>query len=164
MFLFHRECFPFELLLNLYDLKFNLSVVDFDDVANTIILNKYDSKNIMFHWSDLSVYKTYYHAFIAHNVYLAWGNIHYDCHADNYFVDKKINIGCIYKSEFNKAIRNKKNIITRLDPLRSKNNIVTFFDSYFSVSFFQTENFFLRGSPKPTSPYTTGKCLSERGT
>ena len=143
IFLFHRECFPVEILMNLYDIKYNLSIIDYDDVTKTIILNKYDSKNIIFNWSDLSVYKTYYHAFIAHNIYLAWGNIHYDYHADNYFVDRKINIGCIYKSEYSKAIGNKKDIITQIDPHRRKNNIVTFFDSYFSNSFFQTEKFFL---------------------
>ena len=143
IFLFHKECLPISLLMNLYDIGCNLSTIDCDDISKTIILNKYDSKNIIFHWSDLTFYKAYNHAFIAHNIYFVWGDIHYNYHSDNYFVDKKMNIGCIYKNEYNKAAKRTEEIINQIPPLKKDKKIVVFFDASFNKSIHLTEELFL---------------------
>ena len=73
---FHKGCFPIELLMNLYKIKCYISTKDWGDVEETIMLNKYKTKSVLFHWSDLSAYRSVNHAFIAHNVYFAWGDAH----------------------------------------------------------------------------------------
>lgn len=143
IFLFHRECFPVEMLMNLYDIKYNLSINDYDDITTTIILNKYGTKNVIFHWSDLTSYKAYNKAFIAHNIYFVWGDIHYDYHSATYYIDNKIKIGCIYKKEYNKAMNNKERIIEKIDGFKIKRKTVTFCDTSFDISMGYTEYFFL---------------------
>lgn len=143
IYILHRECFPVDILMNLYDIKYNLSIIDCDDVAKTITLNKYDSKNIILQWSDLTFYRAYDHAFIAHNTYFVWGNIHYDYHADNYFVNNRVNIGCIYRREFNKALNNKESIIAQIDGSKKGKKTVTFCDASFNNFMENTEYFFL---------------------
>ena len=143
IFLFHKKCLPIEILMNLYRIKCHISIVDCDDIVTTIILNKYGTKNVIFHWSDLTFYKAYRHAFVAHNSYFVWGDIHYDYHADNYFVDEKIDIGCIYKEEYNKAFSNKEEIIRRISLSKASEKVAAFFDVSFSNDIHFTEEFFL---------------------
>lgn len=140
---FFKQTFPFEVLLRRYRIGCKISVVDIDDVAETIILNKYGTKNIICNWSDLTPYQDHSYAFIAHNIYFVWGNIHYDYHSDNYFVDKKINIGCIFKNEYNKAVKNKENTIARIANLKKGKKIVTFFDTSFSDGSRFNQSYFL---------------------
>lgn len=142
--LFHKRCFPIEVLMNLYRIKCHVSVVDNGDIALTIILNKYGAKNVIFHWSDLTVFKAHEYIFLSHNIYFMWGDIHYDYHSDNFYVDSKINIGCIFKEEYNKALKNKEVIIAQLNHYKRKRRIVTFFDTSFNNSTLPfTENLFL---------------------
>jgi len=141
--LFHKRCFPIELLMNLYNIKCYLSFKNGGEVEETIILNKYGTICAIFHWSDLALYKTHNFAFIAHNVYFVWGDIHYDYHSDDYFVDKKINIGCIYKEEYRKALKQKESIIAGIPKLRKGHKTVAFFDNPFSNTFHFSEQFFL---------------------
>ena len=143
IFSFHRGCFPVEVLMNSFDIKYNLSIVDIDDITTTIILNKHGAKNVIFHWSDLTSYLSYDQAFIAHNIYFAWGDIQYDYHSATRFIDKKVKIGCIYKREYNKAAKNKEGIITQIDGFKRGRKTVTFCDTAFSDSFVYTELFFL---------------------
>ncbi|UCB56981.1 MAG: hypothetical protein JSV30_07235 [Candidatus Omnitrophota bacterium] len=141
--MFHKGAFPVEILMNSYHIKCHISVITYDDIATTIILNKYRTKNVIFHWSDMTCYKGYGYAFIAHNIYFTWGNIHYDYHADYYFVDKKINTGCIFKREYNKTVENRERTIKRLPGFKEEKKTVIFFDSSFNNAFRFTEEFFL---------------------
>jgi len=143
IYLFHRQCFPVEILMNLYCIKCHISVKDSGDTATTIILNKYGARDVIFHWSDLTFFRAHHHTFIAHNTYFLWGDIHSKHHADNYFVDEKINIGCIFKKEYNKALSNKENIIGRIANLEKERKTVTFFDTSFNNTIDITAHFFL---------------------
>ncbi len=129
---FFKRTFSLEVFLNRYRIGCNISFIDYDDIAETIILNKYGTQNVIFHWSDLTVYKTTDYAFIAHNIYFIWGDIHYDYHSENYFVDKKISIGCIFKNEYSKAVKNKESTIARIANFKRGKKIVTFFDTSFA--------------------------------
>jgi polysaccharide biosynthesis PFTS motif protein len=79
----------------------------------------------------LTVFKAFTYAFIAHNIYFTWGDIHYDYHSENFFVDEKVNIGCIFKEEYNRAVKNKDGIILQLLGTR-RGRIVTFFDNSYN--------------------------------
>lgn len=142
--LFHKRCFPVEILMNLYRIKCHISVIDYDDIDTTIILNKYGAKNAIFHWSDVVDFKANSHALIAHNIYFGWGNMNYFHHSHNLYVDKKVKIGCIFKEEFNKAVCNKENIIKRIPRLKNGKKIVAFFDCSFSDAILFTVKFFLQ--------------------
>lgn len=141
--LFHGRCFPWEVFLNTFDVDYNISVYDWGDVAETIILNKYGTQNVFFQRSDMTFSKSYLHAFIAHNIYFAWGDIHYDLRADNYFVDKKINIGCIYKKAYNEAVHEADKIRTSIPLLNKARKTVAFFDTAFQDSIHVTTALFL---------------------
>lgn len=143
VFLFHQFCFPMEVLLNLFSINCYLSNKDYGDAASTIILNKYGAKNIVFIWSDVTVYKAYTQAFIAHNVYFGWGDIYCNYHSSTYYVDKAISIGCIFKEEYNKAVLKKEDILRKIDKFRYGRKIVTFYDTSFSNLMEYTEGFFL---------------------
>lgn len=143
IFFFHKRCLPTEVLMNLYRVKCHISTKDWGDIEETIILNKYGVKNILFHWSDLSAYKIMDFSFIAHNVCYSWGDIHYALHLYSYFVDKRINIGCIYKEKYNKAVNNKENIIDRIGGFKKGRKTVLFCDTSFANCYEYTEKYFL---------------------
>lgn len=142
IFVFYRQCFSVELLMNLYDINCNISIKDGGDVPETIIFNKYGTKNVIFHWSDLTTFKDYNYAFMAQDVYFVWGDEHYSYHSDNCFVGKKIDIGCIYKEQYRIAVRDKDMILARINPLPRNKKIVSFFDACFLNTFY-SEEFFL---------------------
>lgn len=144
IFLFHKRCLTTEILMNLYCIKSHISTKDWGDIEETIILNKYGTKNILFHWSDLTNYKTNHFAFIAHNICYTWGDIHYAPYLNSYFVDKRINIGCIYKKGFNKAMNNREDIIARIDGFKKERKTAAFFDASYSNSIEFTELFFIQ--------------------
>ena len=143
IFFFHKRCLPAEILMNLYRIRCHISTKDWGDIEETIIFNKYGAKNILFHWSDLANYKIMDYSFIAHNVCYSWGDIHYALHLYSYFVDKRINIGCIYKEKYNEAVINKENIINRIGGFRKGRKTVLFCDTSFGNYFEYTERFFL---------------------
>lgn len=141
--LFHGRCFPWEVFLNAFDIDYNISVYDCGDVAETIILNQYGAQNVFFQRSDMTFSKSYSHAFIAHNIYFAWGDVHYDLHAENYFVDKKVNIGCIYKKAYNEAVNEADKIRGCIPSMDKARKTVAFFDTAFHDSIHVTTALFL---------------------
>lgn len=141
IFFFHKRCLPVEVLMNLYNIKCHISTKDSGDIEETIILNKYGTKNILFHWSDLAAYKGINISFIAHNVCYSWGDIHYVLHS--YFVDERINIGCIYKEKYNEAVNNKEDIIERMGGFKKGRKTIVFCDTSFGNHIEYTERFFL---------------------
>lgn len=140
--IFYSECFPIEVLMNQYRIKCHISTICYDDIATTIALNKYGAKNAIYHWNDLTFYKTCDHAFMAYDIYFVWGDIHYNYHSDTYFVDKKINIGCLYKTGYAQAVNEKEETKTALG-LVQKRKTVVFFDTSFDDYSNFTEKFFL---------------------
>ena len=140
---FFRKCFPFEVLMNLYDIKCNISVYDHGDIETTIVLNKYGTKNVIFHWSDETPLKDHLWVLVAHNIYVVWGNIHHDFNALYRCVDQKVNIGCLFKKAYFEAINNKERIISRLRNFNRKAKTVVFFDTSFADSIFLTRDIFL---------------------
>lgn len=143
LILFQKRSFPIEVLMNLYRIKCYVSTKDYGDVEETIILNKYGTKSVILHWSDLTPFRDHFWAFLAHNIYFVWGNIHYDYHSANLFVNKKINVGCIFKEEYNKALARKEEIICQIIQRENRGNIVTFFDTSFGRGLFYSDSFLL---------------------
>lgn len=141
--LFHGRCFPWEVFVNAFDINYNISVYDCGDVAETIILNKYGAQNVFFQRSDMTFSKSYSHAFIAHNIYFVWGDIHYDLHAENYFVDKKVNVGCIYKKAYNEAVSEADKIRGCIPLMDKARKTVAFFDTAFQDTIHVTTSLFL---------------------
>ena len=144
IFLFHKRCFPIEMLMNLYHIRCHISMRDYGGIEETIILNRHGAKNVIFHWADITTYKAHHLGMIAHNVYFRWGDMHYCHHSDNNFIDKKVNIGCIFKKAYNEALHRKDNIITQKLKIRKGRKIAVFFDTSFSNSILFSECFFLR--------------------
>ena len=142
IFSFHKKCFPAEVLMNLYDIKCHLSHVDNEDIATTIILNKYGAKNIVFLWSDMS-YFDYKRPFMAHNVYFGWGSIHDSHNPSTFLVDKRIDVGCIFKKAFKEALNNKKDIVSNMVNFNPGKKTVTFFDSSYGKVITTTPDFML---------------------
>jgi hypothetical protein len=129
---FHERCFPFEILLNLYDIKCYISTKDCADTEEPIIFDKYSTRSVIFHWSDLTSTCKHSHNFIAHNYYFFWGNAHYDYNAAHYFVDNRMNTGCIFKKQYSFALKNKEAVKSRITNLQKDKKIVTFFDTSFN--------------------------------
>ncbi|MFH1318650.1 MAG: hypothetical protein ABIH71_06515 [Candidatus Omnitrophota bacterium] len=143
IFLFHQRCFPLEILMNRYKIKCYISTKDGEGVDETIVFNKYGTKNIIFHWCDLVAFKAHPHAFISHNIYFTWGDIYYNYCADNSFVDEKINIGCIYKKKYNLAVKDKERLLSEMGNLKKDKKIVSFFDTSFDNLLQYNGSFFM---------------------
>jgi len=144
LFLFHRQGFQIEKLMSLYKIKIHISIIDYDDIATTIILNRHGTKNAIYHWSDMASYKTCDYAFIAHNIFFAWGDIHYDYIEQNQFIDAKISIGCINKRDFSSAVANKQNIVDQIGFQDKEAKTVVFFDTSFSDLTFLPESLYIQ--------------------
>ena len=135
--MFHMCCFPIEVLMNSFQIKSHISSSDHGDIANTMILNKYGTKNVLFHWSELTMFKDNFWAFIAHNIYYIWGHIHFDYNPDTTYIDQKINTGCIFKEIYQKALAGKGELMDRIQKLdRNKKSVVFFDTSFGSLAFY----------------------------
>lgn len=141
---FHKECFPIEMLMNLYKIECYMSVVDHGDIATTIVLNKYGTRNAIVQWNDMTFYKKYDRVFLAHNIYFLWGSISSEYHTGMRFVDKKVNIGCLFKNGVNSAMREKTHILLRIPAAKKNFKTVVFFDTSFGYPSIFTEEFFIR--------------------
>jgi len=75
---------------------------------------------------------------------MSWGDKHYYFHSDNYYVDRHLNIGCIYKKEFNRALAKKEEIAASLKGLKVDYPRVLFCDTSFINDFVYTEKFYIR--------------------
>ena len=140
---FHQQCFPIELFMQHCCVTKNISSSDHGEIATTIAMNRYGTKNVIFHWSDMTAYRDI-HPFIAHNEYMVWGEKHIDFHSGNYYVDRHINIGCIYKEEFNRALAKKEEIAAGIKGLKVDYPKVLFCDTSSSNDCDSTEKFYIR--------------------
>lgn len=140
---FFKEGFPVEVIMSNFRIGCNISYINYDDIARTIVFNRFGIKNVLYHWTDLTVFPTSQYAFIAHDIYFVWGNIHYDYNCNNYYVDKKIIIGCIFKKAYNENILRRDVIMGRIKGLKTKLKIVSFYDTTFDNYLQYTEEFYL---------------------
>ena len=106
MLKFYRVSFPHFLFLSNFNVNCHISTSDHGEIAETILMNRFGCKNILYHWGDMTVGKEVQHAYTVHNVYYTWGPIHNDFQHENYYHDKVEVVGCIFlRSYFNALIR-----------------------------------------------------------
>src|SRR3989339_874414 len=123
--------------------KVFLSHKDWGNVEETIALNIHGSQCVIFHWSALRFYIISSHAFVAHNVYYFWGPAHSEFQYSNALIDKRVNVGCIYKKEFSDSLKSVEEIISEINGFDSRRQSVLFCDTSFSSNCEQTEMNFL---------------------
>ena len=111
MMKFYWVSFPHFLFLTNFNVKCHISTSDHGEIAETILMNRFGCKNILYHWSDMTVAKGILHAYTVHNVYYTWGHIHHDFQHENYYHDKVEVVGCILlRAYFNALIRPEQSI------------------------------------------------------
>ncbi|KJU81348.1 hypothetical protein MBAV_006481 [Candidatus Magnetobacterium bavaricum] len=93
---FYITSLPHFLFLTNYNAKCHISSSDHGEISETIIMNRCNCKNILYHWSDTTPDKGVGHAFIIHNVYYVWGTIYHDYQQETYYNDKVEVVGCIF--------------------------------------------------------------------
>ncbi len=111
MIRFYMISIPHFLFLTSYNVKCHISSTTTDDIIETIIMNRCNCKNILYHWSDMTPTKEITHAFVIHNVYYTWGIIHHDCQKETYYNNKVEVVGCIFLSQYFNAIKTNGNSI-----------------------------------------------------
>ena len=140
---FYKHCFLLSMIFEKVSFKVFLSHKDWGNVEETIALNIHGSQCVIFHWSALRFYKISSHAFVAHNVYYFWGPAHSEFQYSNALIDKRVNVGCIYKKEFSDSLKSVEEIISEINGFDSRRQSVLFCDTSFSSNCEQTEMNFL---------------------
>jgi len=69
IFSFFADSVHHFLFLTNYRAAFHLSTSEHGEIAETIIMNRAGCRNVLYHWSDMTVMKAVTHAFTAHNDY-----------------------------------------------------------------------------------------------
>lgn len=141
--LFHGVAINYEILLSHYQIGLELSVKEtgLTHIPETIILNNYGVKSVIYHWSDLTTYDSAYHDFKSFNIYLIWGKAH--SRGKRYFVDSVIETGCWLKHNFAEFTRNKKNIYQKLGLPINGCKVLAFYDETFNPNGHFTEEVLL---------------------
>ncbi|MBA7481328.1 hypothetical protein ES707_16798 [subsurface metagenome] len=129
---FHGVAIGDEILLSHYQIGLGLSVNEggLSHIPETIILNNYGVKNVIFHWSDLTGCGTAHHHFKSFNLYLIWGKAH--PRGKQSFVDNIIETGCWLKHNFGEFAKNKRGICERLGLPSNGHKILVFYDESFN--------------------------------
>ena len=129
---FHAVAITREILLSHYQIGLGLSTNEtgLSHIPETIILNNYGVKNVIFHWSDLTGCGTAHHHFKSFNIYLIWGKAH--PRGKQSFVDNVIETGCWLKHNFGELTQNKKGICEKLGLPASGYKLLAFYDESFS--------------------------------
>ncbi len=138
--LFHAEAVNYEILLSHYQVRLELSTKEtsLNHMPETIILNYYGARNVLFHWSDMTSFDAVTEHFKLFNTYLIWGKAHY--HKDQHFIDNVAEIGCWLKNNFNEFTGNKKNIYEKLGLDIKDHKILVFYDESFAPDIHFTED------------------------
>lgn len=140
--LLHARAIVYEVLLSRYQIGLELSIkeVSLGHILETIILNNYGAKSVIYHWSDMTSYDAVTEHFKSFNIYLIWGKAH--CRGKQYFVDNTIEIGCWVKHNFGGFTRNKRNIYEKLKlPIDGYKGykVLAFYDEDFTPDIHFTE-------------------------
>ncbi|MBA7698336.1 hypothetical protein ES703_107013 [subsurface metagenome] len=140
---FHTVAINYEILLSQYQIELELSVNEtgLAHIPETIILNNYGAKNVIYHWSDLTSYDCIGHHFKSFNIYLIWGKAH--SRGKRYFVDSLVETGCWLKHNFGEFTRNRKNIYEKLGLPINGYKVLAFYDESFNPNGHFTEEVLL---------------------
>jgi hypothetical protein len=140
---FHVPAIGEEILLSHYQIGLELSVEECGlyHIPETIIMNNYGAKSVIYHWSDLTAFDAVGHHFQAFNIYLIWGKAH--LRGKRHFVDNVIETGCWLKHNFTEFTKNKKNICEKLGLPISGYKVIAFFDESFDPDVHFTEEVLL---------------------
>ena len=142
---FHVAAINYEILLSHYQIGLELSINEsgLTHIPETIILNNYGAKNIIWNWSDMTSFDDVGEKFKSHNLYLVWGRIHYDFHGRQYFVDKRIETGLIFNYNSSELTDNKRNIYEKLGLPINDHRVLVFYDESFNPAIHFTEEVLL---------------------
>lgn len=123
-------------LFSFCDVSYYMSTEDYDDIARTIVANDVGVRVFLYHWSDLTPYCTSTHQHVVHNDLFLWGPIIKQFQYRKIKSDNVYCIGCNFSNNYNKktkhALRKELNL-----PINKP--VVTFFDSSYSDTFFNTQ-------------------------
>lgn len=103
---FYRSSLHHFLFLTNYRVRGHISLSDHGEIGETILMNRFGCKNLLYHWSDMTCTKAVNHAFTVHNIYYSWGPIHHDFQRENYYHDKVEIVGCILLKSYFDALLN----------------------------------------------------------
>jgi polysaccharide biosynthesis PFTS motif protein len=140
---FHKTAINYEILLSHYQIGLELSVKEagLTHIPETIILNNYGAKNVIFHWSDSTSYDAAHQHYKSFNILLLWGKAH--ARGKRYFVDSIIETGCWLKHNFNELTSNKKIISQKLGLPMDNRKVLSFYDETFHPDGYFTEEILL---------------------
>jgi len=129
---FHAVAIDWEILLSHYQIGLDLSINETSLVhfPETIILNNYGGKSVIYHWSDMTSGNAVSEHFKSFNIYLIWGKAH--TRGKRYFVDNVIETGCWLKHNFSELARNKRSICEKLGLPTSGYKVLAFYDESFA--------------------------------
>lgn len=139
---FHMTGINYEILLSHYRIKFELSIkeTNLSHIPETILLNYHGAKSVIWNWSDMTSYNAIGAKYKSHNLYLVWGNIHYDYQSlGSYSVDKVIKTGLIFNHSFDQLVDDKASIRRKLGLPIDNRKVLAFYDESFSPSIHFTE-------------------------
>lgn len=139
---FQLSVWPWEIFLNKYEVKVNVSLQDWNGVPETLIFNKYHAGNVIFHWSDMTSFPFYNHALTAFNTYFVWGPIHYEWQGmKKRYDDEVVPVGCVFNDSY-RAVVNQKRSLRHSLGLSENDRIVAFFDNSCNDEWFITTKTF----------------------
>jgi len=143
LYLFHSIAINYEILCSHYQIGLELSVKEtsINHIPETIILNNYGAKSVIYHWSDLTGYDGIHAHFKSFNINLIWGKAH--SRGKRYFVDNVVETGCWLKHNFAEFTRNRKNIYEKLGLPANGAKVLAFYDESFSPDIHFTEEVLL---------------------
>ncbi|MAF85139.1 MAG: hypothetical protein CL875_03055 [Dehalococcoidales bacterium] len=140
---FHAVAIDREILLSHYQIGLDLSVNETSlvHIPETIILNNYGAKSVIYHWSDMTSGAFSTEHFKSFNIYLIWGKAH--IRGKQYFVDNIIETGCWLKHNFGEFTKDKKNIHKKLELPTNGYKVLAFYDESFAPNIHFSEEVLL---------------------
>jgi len=140
---FHAVAINNEILLSHYQVGLDLSVNETSlvHIPETIILNSYGAKSVIYHWSDLTQYDSIVHYFKSFNIFLSWGKAHY--RGRRHYLDNITETGCWLKHNFTEFTRNRKSIYEKLGLPINGAKVLAFYDESFHPDIHFTEEVLL---------------------
>ena len=151
---FHRAAIPYEVLFTHYRFRVELSGKEatVTHIPETIIMNLYGAKSVLWHWSDHTTFSDVSLKFKCHNTYLVWGKITHSFNSEvllqdrimkTDFVGKVIETGLIFNENFSKLSRNKHDTFKRFGLSINDRRVVVFYDESFNPhSIYPIQDFF----------------------
>jgi hypothetical protein len=93
---FYEEGLPHFLFLSTFSPLFHISAVSDAEIAETIMMNRFNTVNVMCQWNDWNVARDVVNAYSMHNIFYAWGDSQHVLKRDLFLNDKVRNVGCMF--------------------------------------------------------------------